>query len=76
MQSLAPTPTTVNSAPPVLTSTTHIPYLWGVEDAQAGLPCVPEMQWANRIQQVAYCIGYQRINGDSDTTRQFLGGNR
>lgn len=41
-------------------------------DASNGVCCCPEMVYADRAKQIAYCEGYRSIAGDNFTTRQFL----
>lgn len=50
-----------------------IPFVWGAQDAAAGKPCVPEMQWVRRNDQRDYAAGFAFVAGHSDTTRYFLG---
>ena len=52
-----------------------MPFLWGAQDASAGQPCVPEIQWIRRSDQRDYCAGYAFVAGHNDTTRYFLGSN-
>lgn len=51
-----------------------IPFIWGAQDAAAGLICVPEMNWVRSDDQAEYAAGWAAINGHNDTTRQFLSG--
>lgn len=62
-----------HGAVPALTPLTHIAYLWGLEDAQAGRLCCPEMLFARRVQVIAYATGYALIR-QNDTTKLLLGG--
>jgi hypothetical protein len=74
MRSISPTTTTVK--PLQFAVGTTIPYMWGAQDAAAGLPCVPEMQWVRNCDQIEYAAGYEAVAGRTFTTQQFLGGAR
>ena len=67
-------PSTTVRKPQTFAVGATIPYMWGAQDAAAGLACVPEMQWVRRTDQVEYAAGYASVAGDTYVTRQFLGG--
>jgi hypothetical protein len=48
-------------------------FRFGAEDATSGKPCVPEMVFLQRSQQVAYALGYEAITGPTFATVQFTG---
>lgn len=66
---------TITVKPLTFAAGTSIPYIWGAQDAAAGQPCVPEMQWVRRSDQRDYAAGFASVSGPTMVTRQFVGAN-
>lgn len=54
-------------------NTQSVAFQFGQRDALRNEPCVPEMIFIARKDQVDYCAGYESVKGVSATTRQFTG---
>ena len=61
---------TVNTSVPALTP---MAFRFGAEDAVAGKPCVPEMVFIGRADQIEYAKGFESITGPTFATVQFTG---
>lgn len=71
MQSV--TPKTTVFKPATFAPGASIPFIWGAQDASAGKPCVPEMQWIRQRDQRDYAAGWAFVRGHNPTTLYFLG---
>lgn len=61
---------TVAQAPSMVNS---IAFQFGVEAAQCGEACVPEMVFIQRSEQIKFATGYESVSGPTFATVQFTG---
>lgn len=54
-------------------TTASVARQFGVEDAAAGMPCLPEIYFGSIADRIAYVEGWRSVGGDTPTTRLFLG---
>lgn len=58
-------------ATPATVKPVSIAFLLGASDGQAGAPFCPEQFFVQRSQKIQYALGFERVRGASEMTRQF-----
>ena len=64
---------TLSQSPATVNASNSVAFRFGIEAAQRGEPCVPEMVFIQRTEQVKFALGYESITGATFATVQFTG---